>query len=230
MTIHDLEMSQKVVQLEELTKKLNIANQELVNLSTVVQKTSNSVIITDAKGQIKWVNNGFENTTEYRLADVIGKKPGSFLQGKMTKIESISKIKKALLEKTSISEEILNYKKSGSPYWSALTITPIFDKKSKVVNYISIQSDITNLKIQQQKLEEYVFLNSHILRGSLCRVSGLAYLLSNDLAKDDFEIVIQKLVESMNEFDIITKEINVLLEDENYYEGKYLNLLENLKT
>ena len=68
------------------------------------------------------------------------------------------------------------------------------------------------------------------MRGSLCRVSGLAYLLSNDLAKDDFEIVIQKLVESMNEFDIITKEINVLLEDENYYEGKYLNLLENLKT
>lgn len=55
--------------------------QELEKLSLVAGQTYNCVVITNYKGEIEWVNNGFCLTTGYNLSEVIGRKPGDFLQG-----------------------------------------------------------------------------------------------------------------------------------------------------
>ena len=39
------------------------------------------VIITGANGQVEWVNDGFIRQSGYQLKDIIGKRPGSLLQG-----------------------------------------------------------------------------------------------------------------------------------------------------
>ena len=44
----------------------------------------------------------------------------------------------------------------------------------------TIQERTKDVNLRNQKLEEYAFLNSHILRGPMCRITGVIYLIEND--------------------------------------------------
>lgn len=98
------------------------------------------------EGFIQYVNNGFERLTGYRLAEVTGKKPGSFLQGHETDKNTIERIRKHIREKSPFYDEILNYTKNGEPYWVSLSINPVFDETRQVKNFISVQANITAVK------------------------------------------------------------------------------------
>lgn len=115
-------------------------------LSLVANETDNSVIITDAKGLIDYVNPGFERLTGYSLQDVAGKKPGALLQGPETDKAAIARIRQALDKQVPFYDEILNYSRSGEPYWISLSINPIFDDSGAIDKYISIQANITSVK------------------------------------------------------------------------------------
>ena len=39
----------------------------------------------------------------------------------------------------------MNYRKDGTPYWTSLSINPVFEN-SKLVNFIAVQADITRVK------------------------------------------------------------------------------------
>jgi len=115
-------------------------------LSMVANGTDNSVIITDAKGLIEYVNPGFERLTGYSEAEVIGKKPGSILQGKETDLSTVKRIRDYIAREEPFYDEILNYSVDGKPYWISLSINPIFDKFGKLQKYISVQANITEVK------------------------------------------------------------------------------------
>ncbi len=130
---------------EDITQK--VANEEeQKRLSLVADNTDNSVIITDANGLIEYVNTGFEKMTGYTLAEIKGKKPGSFLQGPETNQETKKKISQLLKEQKPIYEEILNYTKAGNTYWVSLAINPVWDENGQLSNYIAVQADITHTK------------------------------------------------------------------------------------
>ncbi|QEL20586.1 methyl-accepting chemotaxis protein [Limnoglobus roseus] len=118
-------------------------------LSLVANETDNSVIITDVKGSIEYVNPGFTKLTGYSLEDARGKKPGHFLQGPMTDAKTKLRIRAKLDSGKPFYEEILNYKKNGEVYWTSVAINPIFDDKKNVVKFISVQANITDVKVQQ---------------------------------------------------------------------------------
>lgn len=122
-------------------------------LALVALHTSNSVVITNKAGEIEWVNPGFTELTEYHLDEVIGKKPGHILRGKDTRKEDILEINEKIESKDSFYHEILNYSKTGRKYWVNMYITPVYNNFGEVDNYISIQSDITQQKRDQEKLK-----------------------------------------------------------------------------
>ncbi len=124
---------------------------ELIKLSTVASKTDNGVIITDKSGKIEWVNQSFLNTTKYILEEVVNKKPGNFLQGKNTNKEHVEQFKKGLASKKPFNIEILNYDKYGKEYWCSCNITPILNDEGETLKFISLQSDITQKKKQEQE-------------------------------------------------------------------------------
>ena len=51
----------------------------------------------------------------------------SFLQGPDSDPETIKAMRQAIANGTSFSGEILNYRKSGTPFWNDLAITPVKD-------------------------------------------------------------------------------------------------------
>lgn len=117
-------------------------------LSTVANETSNSVIITDASGKIEYVNPGFTRLTGYSAEEVLGKTPGSVLQGAHTSVETIERIRRNLRDRKPFYEEILNYNKAGEPHWISLAINPVFDEHGKLERFVSVQADIHKTKIE----------------------------------------------------------------------------------
>lgn len=131
--------------VKDVTEEV-LKREEMAMLSLVANKTDNSVVITDAQGLTRYVNNGFERLTGYDLAYMRGKKPGSVLQGKDTDPRTIERIREHLREKRSFYDEILNYTKDGTPYWISLSITPIFSASGQLEYYISVQANVTEVK------------------------------------------------------------------------------------
>lgn len=114
-------------------------------LSLVANETDNAVIISDADGLIEYVNNGFYRLTGWKLDEVKGKKPGSFLQGEQTDQRTVDVIRQKLKNREAFYDEVLNYRKDGTAYWTSLSINPVFDK-GNLVNFIAVQADITRVK------------------------------------------------------------------------------------
>jgi PAS domain S-box-containing protein len=126
--------------------------EEIKMLSLVADKTSNAVIITDAEGRISWTNESFSKISGYTLAEVAGKKPGHFLQGRDTAVEHIQAIRKGLASKKSFTQEILNYHKNGTTYWLELNITPILDENGMIKQFFALETDITDRKQKEQEI------------------------------------------------------------------------------
>ena len=128
------------------------AQDEIAKLSLVASCTDNLVIITDAKGRVEWVNQAFVHRTGFGLAELIGRSPGQALQGPGTDPAAVGRIRDALQAGVSAREELLNYTRSGEPYWVALQITPVRDASGRLENFVSVQTDITEKKRQDQIL------------------------------------------------------------------------------
>jgi len=141
-----------------------LAQEELAKLSLVASSTDNLVVIADRDGYIEWVNDAFVSLTGYALVEVIGRKPGMFLQGPLTDLAAVVRIRDAIREQRSIKEELVNYTRAGEPYWVTLQITPVLDGQGALERFVSVQSDTTAEKRYQQKiLEQSAVLERRVL-------------------------------------------------------------------
>lgn len=137
--------------------------EKLRELSLVAAKTTDAVIITDCEGLITWVNYAFIELTGYKFSEVIGKKPGDFLQGTETDPATVKEVSEAIHKQESIETTILNYTKDGEAYWLNMSIDPIFNDADECTHFIAIERDVTE-KIKKEKelqvsLERYDIVN-----------------------------------------------------------------------
>jgi methyl-accepting chemotaxis protein len=135
-------------------------------LSLVANKTDNSVLITDAAGRIEFVNPGFTRMTGWTPNEVMGKKPGEFLQGPGTNPETRAAIRARLDRFEPFYDEILNYSKDGRPYWISLAINPIFNAAGKIERFISIQANVTETK--QASVQRGIQLDAISTSNAIC--------------------------------------------------------------
>lgn len=125
--------------------KLESISSEKELLSTAVKHTSSGIVITDAMRNVTWVNEGFSKITGYALEDVEGQSLKPVLQRENTNKDTLLKMKTLLDSRLLVDVEILNYHKSGRPYWNHLRITPIIEH-GKRTHFVAVQDDITVYK------------------------------------------------------------------------------------
>ncbi len=122
-------------------------------ISTIVEQFQTSInILTDRRGHIIWVNKGFEQMTGYSFREVIGKKPGSFLQGKDTDPNVVEYMHSRLEQGHGFQVEILNYSKKGEAYWLLLQVEPVHDEEGQLNYFFAYQTDITEKKRSEGQL------------------------------------------------------------------------------
>ncbi len=138
--------------LRPFTRRARREAEQLQMLSLVARFTDNAVIITDREGYIEWVNEGFTRISGYTLDEVVGRKPGDFLQGAETDPETVAMMSEAIRHGESIKTEIVNYAKDGRPYWLDITISPVYDDQHNLIRFIAIESDITYQKEMERML------------------------------------------------------------------------------
>ena len=140
------------VNVKDVTERRR-AEEKLLSLAIVAQKTQNAVIITDAEGYIKWVNEGFTKLTGYEYDEVIGNL-GYILQGEKTDPGMVEAIRTTMWARQPFTGEIYNYTKDGTGFWMSISITPTYDDKGEVQGFVAVQMDITDRKALEEQLRE----------------------------------------------------------------------------
>lgn len=75
----------------------------------------------------------------------------------------------------------------------------------------TVKSRTAELKERNKILEQYAFMNSHRLRSPVCTILGLINLLQMPENKNNEVELIEKLKESINDLDSITKEVEKII-------------------
>lgn len=136
---------------EDVTEQQRV-NSEHDFLVTALKETSVGMVIADQDKNVIWANKSFERITGYTLPEISGRKLGNILQGKDTDSRVVDEISQSLKKGMAIKTRILNYHKSGHPYWNELSITPI-TKDSKIEYFFAVQNDVTNEVAVKQELQ-----------------------------------------------------------------------------
>ncbi|MBA4410921.1 MAG: hypothetical protein C0397_16040 [Odoribacter sp.] len=133
------------------------AEETLLKLSSAVEQTVDSIIITDRDGTIEYVNHAFEVLTGYSAKETLGKTPSMLKSG--TKEQHFYKgLWKTILSGQVFRAEFVNKKKNGDLYDEQKTIAPIFDKNKTITHFIATGIDIS----ERKKLELAKELDLHI--------------------------------------------------------------------
>lgn len=130
--------------IEDQIIKITNSEIELKKLSLIATKTKNGVIISDAKGQIEWVNESFVKTSGYTFEEIKNTQVKKLLKNAFNDVAENRKIIKALKEKKNIELTLLNQTKAGSLYHSQIEIIPVFNENKEHINFIYVIKDITN--------------------------------------------------------------------------------------
>ncbi|PID39434.1 MAG: hypothetical protein CR984_06990 [Proteobacteria bacterium] len=122
-------------------------------LSTAVEQSPASVMITGLDGSIEYVNTKFVEKTGYSLDEIVGQNP-RILQSGMTPRKTYQELWAALAGGRVWKGELHNRCKDGDLCWEFASISPIRDDHDNITHYISIMEDITERKRMEKDLRE----------------------------------------------------------------------------
>ena len=138
-----------MVHTEDITERKN-NERELRKLSSTIEQTADSVILTDKNGIIEYVNPAFEKTTGFTSPEIIGKTPAILKSGHHD-AKFYKTLWKVILGGDPYTGTILNKKKDGSFYWCEQSITPMKNENGNITNFVSVIKDISELKKKQEQ-------------------------------------------------------------------------------
>jgi len=138
---------------------------ELAAFKYAVENSDNSIVLTDAKKNILYVNDNFEKITGYQKDDVFGRTPEVLGSGD-TPQEVYDDLNTKLDNGDKWEGEFVNKKKDGTLFYEKASIVPI-KIDGKITNYLAIKLDITEYIEQSEELKLSAAIFENIKEGIL---------------------------------------------------------------
>jgi diguanylate cyclase (GGDEF)-like protein/PAS domain S-box-containing protein len=133
-------------------KERQLAEEEMRKLSSAVDQTADSIIITDNAGTIQYVNPAFERATGYGRDEAIGGTPAIVRSGIHDKV-FYRRLWNTILKGEVFRDVFVNKKKDGSLFYEEKSITPIKSPDGAVTHFVSAGKDITDRMRTQERLD-----------------------------------------------------------------------------
>ena len=125
----------------------------VVDEATIVSKA-------DSRGIITYVNRQFCEISGYEEEELIGK-PHNIVRHPDTPKSTFKEVWETIKEnKQTWRGTLKNRKKDGSSYWVKSVIKPILDVDGKIIEFIAIRTDITELEENKEHLKQQYSISS----------------------------------------------------------------------
>jgi PAS domain S-box-containing protein len=125
----------------DLTERKKVEEQ-LRKFQRAVEQSTLVIMITNAQGEIEYVNPRFTGATGYSVAEALGHTPRLLKSGETPPAEH-HRLWQALAAGESWQGRLQNRKKTGELYWALVSISPIRDANGVVTHFLGIEEDIT---------------------------------------------------------------------------------------
>ena len=136
--------------------------EKILQLSSAVEQSPVSIILTNSQGNIEYVNPKFTSVTGYSRDQVIGQNPRILKSGFMSK-GIYKELWDSIIGGKNWSGIFQNKTKDGRLIWESAIISPIRNSEGKITHFLAIKEDITKkvqaedeLKVYRKHLEELV--------------------------------------------------------------------------
>uniref|UniRef100_A0A126WYV4 non-specific serine/threonine protein kinase n=1 Tax=Gonatozygon kinahanii TaxID=227148 RepID=A0A126WYV4_9VIRI len=118
-------------------------NRRGMDLATTLERIQKNFVITDPRlpdNPIIFASDDFLELTEYSREEILGRNC-RFLQGPDTDPKTVQKIREAIHKEEDITVQLLNYTKSGKPFWNLFHLQAVQDNKGVLQYFIGVQLD-----------------------------------------------------------------------------------------
>jgi diguanylate cyclase (GGDEF)-like protein/PAS domain S-box-containing protein len=129
------------------------AAEQLSKLSTAVEYSPATIVITDRHGTIEYVNPQFEQSTGYSLSEALGQNPRILKSGTRSPQE-YAELWATITAGGVWRGEFENVRKDGSHYWELASIAPIRAADGEISGFVAVKEDITLQKRSERELRE----------------------------------------------------------------------------
>lgn len=147
------------VRIEERTRDLRKANDDLRLMATVVESTSEAIVITDLAGTILVVNDAYRRQSGYSPSELVGANPRIMKSDRQDETFFRGMWDKLGLDGT-WSGEIWNRRRNGEvfPAWLAINLVRSDDGTPRY--YVGVSSDISQLKETEERLNRLAYYDT----------------------------------------------------------------------
>jgi len=125
----------------------------LRKLSSAVEHSPTSIVITDPKGIIEYVNPAFIWMTGYVPDDVLGQST-RILKGGEQPDEFYRNMWETLMRGKVWRGEFHNKRKDGTLFWESASISPIIDPQGEITHFVAVKENIAEKKKMLEQLEQ----------------------------------------------------------------------------
>lgn len=198
-------VEERTIELAEANKELRKqiderirTEEEKKKLHMAVQQSPTSIIITDLKGDIEYVNPKFIEVSGFTHDEIIGQNPRIFKSNELTPTD-YRQFWNTISSGNEWRGEFRNKKKNGELYWVSASVMPIKGAGGVITNYLAVEEDITDKKnfeneliIEKSKAEASDKLKStllenmsHEFRTPLIGILGFSQFLETEIEDPD---------------------------------------------
>lgn len=120
-------------------------------LTTAVEQSVESIIITDVEGRIEYVNPAFERVSGYRSEEVLGKSPRILKSGEHNP-QLYADMWNTIKRGDTWTGHLINRRKDGTLYEEDARIEPVRSPSGEITHFVAVKRDVTDEYLLRKQL------------------------------------------------------------------------------